>query len=97
MNQETETDMLVRSIVEKFSVRDKQLKEIRQKQRSDKIYSQAINLYKVTHWPETVTQDPELRPYLFVRQYLTVYQGLIVSEPIRYRYRPPKRHLRSSS
>ena len=78
LQQETEMDMFVRSIIENISVCDKRLKEIKQKQNTGSICSQVINNYKMNNWPETARKDPKLRAYWFVRQNLTVYQGLLL-------------------
>ena len=78
LQQETETDMFVRSIIENISVSDKRLEEIRQKQNTDSICGQVMNYYKIDYWPKAARKDPKLMPYWFVRQNLTIYQGLLL-------------------
>ena len=75
LQQETEMDMFVHSITDNISVSHKRLEEIRQKQNTDSICSQVINFYKMDYWPEAARQELKLKPYWFVRQNLTVYQG----------------------
>ena len=60
LQQETETDMFVRSKIENISVR---LEEIRQKQNTDSICSQVINHYKMDYRLEAARQDLKPRPY----------------------------------
>ena len=82
LQQETEMDMFVHSMIENISMSDKRLEEIRQKQNTDSICSQVMNFYKMNYWPEIARKDPKLRPYWFVRQDLTVYQGLLLYQSI---------------
>ena len=78
LQQETEMDMFVRSIIENITVSDKRPEEIRQKQNTDSVCSQVINFYKMVYWPEEAGRDLKLRPYWFVRQDLTVYQWFLL-------------------
>ena len=71
-------DMFVHSIIRNISVSDERLEEIRQKQNTDSICSQVINFYKMDYCPEAALRDLKLRPYWFIRQDLTVYQGLLL-------------------
>ena len=63
LQQESEIDMFVRSMIGNISVSDKRQEEIRQKQNTDSIYSQVINFYKMDYWPEAARRDLKLRPY----------------------------------
>ncbi|GAB1602716.1 uncharacterized protein K02A2.6-like, partial [Argonauta hians] len=76
--QETETDLFVQLVLENIAASDSRLEEIRLKQNTDRICSQIMNFCKTDHWPETATRDSDLRPYWFVRQYLTICQGLLL-------------------
>ena len=78
LQQETETDMFVRSIIGNISVSDKRREEIRQKQNTESVCSQVINFYKMDYWPEAARRNQKLRPCWFVRQDLTVYQRLLL-------------------
>ena len=66
-HQETETDMVVRSIIENISVSDKWPEEIRQKQITDSIDRQVMNYDKRDY--AAARKDLKLKPYWFLRQY----------------------------
>ena len=78
LQQETEMDIFVRSMIENISVSDKRLEEIKQKQNTASICSQVIHFYNIDYWPEAASRDLKLRPHWFVRQDLTVYEGLLL-------------------
>ena len=41
-------------------------------------HARSCRFCKLDHWPETAKKDVNLRQYWFVRQYLTVQQGLLL-------------------
>ena len=75
---EAETNAFVSALIDSIPASDTRLEEVRKKQCSDKICSQIMNFCKLDHWPETAKKDVNLRQYWFVRQGLTVQQGLLL-------------------
>ena len=75
---EAETNAFVSAVIDSIPASDTRLEEVRKKQCSDKICNQIMNFCKLDHWPETAKKDVNLRQYWFVRQDLTVQQGLLL-------------------
>ena len=69
---EDETNAFVCAVTDSIPASDARLEEIRQKQCSDKIYSQVMNFCNLDHKPEAAKKDVSQRQYWFVRQELTV-------------------------
>ena len=75
---EVETHAFVGDLIDSIHASDTRLEEVRKKQCSDQICSQIMKFCKLDRWLETSKKDVNLLKYWFVRQDLTVQQGMLL-------------------